>query len=273
MLLVIYACGKTESIGNKLTDEEIANLRARASAKCNADTNPEFADFISDSNSTMIDFDRNVQEWSLTGSNNTSVTHKIHVWKTTTTAVYFRIFVDDSTPKNIFLKYSKTANEALMKRVQLDGCARSDYTTSVSSSTVTMKKDDSTFTFNTADNKFKQFRTWTFKSSLPGFFGFFEHVLKKQYYDNDGKEISTPAAVTTTYAVKTISEADQPSTNYNDPSYQNGHYCLINSNATQFIDVTRISVSDPLPSNLNCKLVTDNTGITVGAETFAVTEL
>lgn len=214
----------------------------------------------------MLDYDRDELEWDLKYST-TGKTHKIYIWKSTASAVYFHIVTDETTPKHIYLKYSTTANRDLMREVQVDGCAKGDYTSSVNSSSVTMKKDDKTFLVHNTDYKYKFFRTWAFSAAEPGFFGFMEYTLKKQFYDNDGEAVSSPASVTDTYTVTTSSTtSEQSSDDYESVDYPNRFYCLVNDYTTTHIDVMEVSIADT-DSNLKC-ISDDSLTVTVGTETF-----
>lgn len=266
VFLLIVACGETEQIGNKLNAGEIEYLRQRAARKCISETNPEFADFISSSNSTLLGYNRNDQEWDYKYSSS-GKTHKIYVWKQTSSAVYFHIVTSETTPKHIFLKYSLAANNDLMREVQADGCAQLDYDTAVSSSSVTMNKDDSTFSVHNTDFQYKFFRTWTFNSSQSGFFGFLSYTLKKQYYNNDDETVSTPAVENDTHVITAVATpTDQSDDNYISVDYPNRFYCLITDYTTTHVDV--VEADDATDSNLTCQNTDDTTDVTVGTETF-----
>lgn len=200
-------------------------------------------------------------------------THKIYIWKRTATAVYFHIVTSETTPKHIFLKVSTTANSALMREVQTDGCAKGVYVSTANSSAVTMKKDDSLFTIHSSVAKYKLFKTWTFISSQPGFFGFLTYTLKKQYYDNNGNTVTTPAVENDTYSVTAVSAPiAQSSDSYTSLDYPNRYYCLVNDFTTQHIDV--VEAGDTTDSNLACDNSGDAPTVTVGTETFTpATEL
>jgi hypothetical protein len=257
-----------------LTQDEINYLRARAEKKCISDSNGDFGDFISDSSSTMLGFDRDKKEWDFKYSAS-GQTHKIYIWKSTNSAVYFHIVTSGTSPKHIFLKYSTASNSALMKQVQADGCAGTDYTTSASSSTVTMKKDDPDFSTYNSDTKYKFFRTWNFKSSLPGFFGFMDYTLKKQFYNNSGSTVSTPAAITETHTITSVATpTDQSSDSYTSVDYPNRYYCLVTSYTTTQIDPVEVINGASPASNLTCDNTGDSPTVTVGTETFTpATEL
>ncbi len=220
----------------------------------------------------MLDYRRDTQEWDLKYSSS-GKTHKIYVWKRTTTAVYFHIVTSETTPKHIFLKVSTTANSALMREVQTDGCANGVYESTVNSSTVTMKKDDILFTTHSSVAKYKFFKTWTFSSSQPGFFGFLKYTLKKQYYDNNGNTVATPAVENDTYTVTAVSAPTvQSSDSYTSIDYPNRYYCLVNDFTTQHIDIVEAGVT--ADSNLLCDNSGDAPTVTVGTETFTpATEL
>lgn len=276
--LVVLSCGKTEEIGNKLTPEEIANLRARAASKCLSDTNEEYADFIADSNEAMLGYDRNGQEWDFNFKKNGTATetNKIHVWRVTNTAVYFRIALSTSPVEHVYIKYTKGANQGIMKSVQQLGCSQGLYKASVSSSTVTLNNDDKNFSQESSTVQYKVFRNFSFSSSQPALFGLLKYTLKTQKYDNDEKPTSS---TTDSYEIVVdTTPTNQPSTVYNDPDFYGNtpsvrHYCLVvwdpaagttyQKYPIQPIDFTPIS-----SATINCSTGNDTNDVTIGTEVF-----
>jgi hypothetical protein len=180
----------------------------------------------------MEDLDRDENQWSFKVSGS-SQTHNIYVWKVSATAVYFRfqLVQASGSDKNIFVKWSFTSNNDLMRSVQQDECAEIDgYSASSSSSSVTLKNEDEDYTTYTTDNdfKFKNFRTFKYAASWPALFGLLSYDIKKQFYDLKGNAVSTPAAVTEAY---TIAKITPDTTDQNDlvTFYPNRTYCLIES--------------------------------------------
>lgn len=280
-LFLAVSCGDVEEIGNKLSDAEIEFLRQRASAKCLTETNGDYSDFIRSAQSALNDFDRDEDQWEFKDG---TKTHDIYVWKQTASAVYFRIVIKQSegNDKHIYVKWTKDMTSDLMKSVQEDECAKKLYTASSSSSTVTLRKDDKDFTRKDDDEQFKNFRTFTYSSNFPAFFGLLIYKIEKRFFDNDDDSIGTPE--TTTYTITPVtSPAEQPSTDYKDPvDYPTRFYCLVTSaDATStyrrytstFTDLITVGTSG---ANLTCNNLDTGT-VTVGVtdpETFSpATEL
>ncbi len=281
-MVLLLACGKTEEIGNKLSADEIAYLRARALRKCRADTNDDYVDFISASNSAMNDLERDEDQWTIKSSASTT-THDIYVWKQTSTAVYFRIVIKETSGANtnVYLKWSKTANNDLMRSAQEDECLKDIYVGSSSSSgSVTLKWEDKTFGVE-GDNKFKNTRTFSYSSGLPAVFGLLKYSITKNFYDEDGDSVSTPAAIKETYSITNTSIiAQDDSDDYtNDTYYPNRVYCLVTSAdktgdntyrkyTSTFTDIVEAGNNG---ANLTCQNTSDTLDVTVGTvnpETF-----
>lgn len=285
ILVLFFGCNSTEQIGNRLTADEIEYLRSQAAAKCVSQTNSDYADFIADSNSAMLDYERNQIQWNYTYKYNGTLsrTHKIYVWKVTSSAVYFRILTDETTPKNIYIKYSKTANNDLMRSIQEDDCAQGLYEASANSSSVTLTQNDENFSRQDVDVQYKINRSYAFASSFPGLFGNLKLTYKKQLYDNSDKPTT---ATTDLYEITAVAKVDQPSTVYNDNAYYgtqpNRYYCLLKSanpvGAATYrrYTVVPIDLTNPTGSsfNLTCDNSSDTPTVTLGTESFVpATEL
>ncbi len=278
-LAIFIGCNSTEQIGKHLSAAELEYLRSIAAAKCVSDTNSEYEDFIASSNTAMLDYDRNAIQWNYTYKYNGTLsrTHKIYVWKVSASAVYFRIVTDETTPKNIYIKYSKTANNDLMRSIQEDDCAQGAYEASASSSTVTLTQNDENFSRQDANVQYKVNRSYSFSSAFPGLFGNLKHTYKKQLYDNDDKPTT---ATTDLYEITSVTAVDQPSAVYNDNAYYGTqptrYYCLLTSanpmgSATyRRYTVVPIDLTNPTVAtyNLTCDNSSDAPTVTLGTESF-----
>ncbi len=275
---LIFSCGETEQIGDKLSASEIEYLRLRAARKCINETNEDYADFISSSNSAFIDYERNENQWKYVYKYNSAVTrtHKVFVWKKTSTAVYFRILTDETTPKNIYLKFSKTANNDLMRSVQEDDCAQGDYEASASSSSVSLRNNDENAINDTSTTSYRFFRTYAYSSSLPGFFGNLSLTLKRQNY-NDKDEVTT--STTDLYEFTAVTPEEQPSDVYTAAEYgtqPTRYYCIITSanpvgTATyRRYTVVPTDILNPTAAgnNITCDNSSDTPTVTLGTESF-----
>lgn len=265
---LIVSCGQTNDIGDKLSQGELDYLRQRAAEKCREESASDYNNFISSSNSNILNFRRDEIEWNLQYKVGTNVvkTHKIFVWKRSPNAVYLRILTSESTPKNIFIKFSTTATRDLMNEVKTDGCAGTIggllSKASSSGSSVVLGQDDKNFTPNGTETQSKIFRTYSFSAAEPAFFGFLKFKYTKQYYDLKGNSVSTPAAETESYEVASTAEEDQLSDVYSsNVHYPNRRFCLVADYTAAHIDVLTLS-------NLQCDS-SDTSTVTVGAESFS----
>lgn len=285
-LILVVACGQTENIGGKLSPEELDSLRLAAAQKCLKDSEKDAEDFIASSNSHLLDYGRNANEWTFTYKKASTVvdTHNIYIWKVTSNAVFFRIRLAGSTPKNVYLKYTTTQNNDIMKNIQAQVCDTTNYKgSSLSSGGASVRKDDSSFTRQDASTLYKNFRTYTFDASQPAFFGELKLKLDQKLYDNNENFKST---TTYLYEINGVaSPVTQSSANYkSDADYPNRYYCMVNSAAptgtntyrayTFPIDLLVTDITQAAQSNLSCQTGSDSPTITVGAESFTpATEL
>jgi hypothetical protein len=230
----------------------------------------------------MDDLDRDEDQWTFKTSASTT-THDIFVWKRTVSAVYFRIVVKQTSGanKNIYLKWSKTANNDLMRSAQKDECLKDRYVGSSSSSgAVTLKWEDKDFTVE-GDNKIKNTRIFSYKAGLPAIFGLLTYSITKNYYDDDGDPVSTPATTKETYSITkaTVTEQDDSDDYANNQYYPNRVYCLVTSEEAETGDTFRrytTTFTDILNGgnsgvNVECQNTNDTDPVSVGTvnpETF-----
>lgn len=192
--------------------------------------------------------------------------------------MFFRIRLAQTPPKNIYLKYTKTQNNDIMKNMQAFVCDTVTYKgSSQSSGAVTLKQDDTTFSREDASNLYKLFRTYSFTATEPGFFGHLQLKSEKKLYDNNEVYKSTS---TDTYDVTSdTTPTSQDETDYKDnTAYPNRTYCMIDSAAPTGTNTYRTytfpinflvtDLTATATSHLNCATGSDTPTITVGAETF-----
>lgn len=171
-----------------------------------------------------------------------------------------------------------------MKNIQALVCNTVDYKgSSQSSGSATLKSDDKTFSREDSNNLYKLFRTYSFLSSQPAFFGEMKVKTEKKLYDNNETYKSVTSDTYDVTAFATPTDQDEPLYT-NNVDYPNRTYCMVDSanpvgsntyrEYTFPINFLVTDLTATATSHLNCATGTDNPTITVGGETFApATEL
>lgn len=191
ILLALVSCREEEAGWDDLTPEEQTALRNRSLNNCLQKSNEHFDDFKSISGDYFYGtgayavgttFNHVFKEDSVT-----DYTHKITIWKITTTDIYFLIEIDDSTNEYRFLKIPKTTNDAMISSLQTKYCDNSD-------------SRDLKFSLATSSKTYKQMRststqelthTFTYSNSLPAFFSSYQESRNEQPLDTNGDATGT----------------------------------------------------------------------------------
>ncbi len=185
--LIITGCRKEESIWSKLTDDERQYLRDQTRIRCEADAAGNFEDLSTNSNTTLVDYERG-QYWKVTLSNSTT-TRNLRVWKVDGNNVYF-LYYDPAVASNLFIKMNTTINSEMFEDIRKKKCKYdSGYTITQSSSNFSIKKLDVESTEDSTRYRTDYSHTGT--SSLPAFFAYFNVGETKEKLNDDGGVVST----------------------------------------------------------------------------------
>ncbi|MFP5386808.1 MAG: hypothetical protein ACLGHN_12055 [Bacteriovoracia bacterium] len=222
-VLTSSACEKEVAVGDRLTDEERAYLRARAAAKCIAASESNFENFVEDSNAYMLSYHRD-QTWKYEYklNNTTQETSYIYVWKVNPPHVYFRLKVTEAgVTTNKFIKLDTTGNEEMAENIQKLKCDKTLTVSDSASAMTATKKEDRTR---------EDSETWVeldydyrLRSTLPVYFSALNFMRTKRSYDNN---LVLTQTNTYDYVITDVADTAQPSS-YTDSTIVNRQYCVV----------------------------------------------
>lgn len=227
-LLSFTACEESVQSGDELTQGERDYIRRRAAEKCISSSNDDIEDFYKNSNNKMLDFQRN-DTWELKYSKgDTEIdTSYLYVWKVEPPIVYFRFRLEDgSSFKNQYIKFDTTANEEMVKNLQDQGCTETDERLSytLGSGRITVKRELPRVTED-SETESETDLSYTFESGYPAFIGVYNRSETKRFYDKDDDDTVTKTDKFT-YAIKRISDVEQPAT-FDNADVANREYCVV----------------------------------------------
>ena len=141
LLLVASACREEEGIWDQLSQAEQDAIRLRAYNSCMSKSQDHFDQFKATSNAKFYGADAYDAGLTFTHTmkdgDTVDATHKITVWQSDSTNVYFLIHEDEGSSDSYkFVKVPKTDNETMIDNLQDAGC---DKTITVSTSGRTYK--------------------------------------------------------------------------------------------------------------------------------------
>jgi hypothetical protein len=244
-LLIISSCQEELQKGSELSASELAYIRARAAAKCVAESNTDFSDYEDSSNSVMMNSERG-NTWKLEYKKDNTVidTSYIYVWKVSSPFVYYRIKLTESgVVKNQFLKVDTTTNDEMMRNLQEQDCAKTlDVAVGPSSMTVNV---DTGLATEDSSTLVKYERDYRLITSYPAYFGSLNRKITKKSYNNDEELQKTEVF---DYVFTNTSDTTLPDT-YNDASIINAEYCVV-TNTTAVLPDTLDNYT--FPFSLTC---------------------
>ena len=208
ILLLSASCVQEEIASyDRLTPDEQTAIQNRSQEICLSDSATHFSDFTTGSDDNFYGssayavgttFNHSFSE--VTGTTTTArYTHKITVWKVTTTDVYLLIDIDDTTDEYQFLKIPKTTNDAMITDLKTKLCDRSatrDTTLTITISSKTYKK------VTTGTTK-EVTATFTYSQSLVAFLSRYVETRKEQPLDTNGNATGTVTTYTGTLSSAT----------------------------------------------------------------------
>ncbi len=252
MSLILGACGGTENVGDKLSQEELDYLRTRAIAQCEADTEDDLQNFIKTSNNAFgtSDYYRN-KTWKYefkegTGSASTSAT--ISSWKQDNNNLYFLIISQSGTSETLqFLKISKAVNQAMFEKLRELHCiakANRDTTgnSSLSSTTASYQKVVRNSYSTTEDKQISD--RYTFNSSLPAYFSTYKVTSKLETIKKEDNTVTSTKNFTGTLVTTT-----DITLNLRYQDYTSATFCVVESSSSYAIPYTLNCA--PAPSDFN----------------------
>ncbi len=247
MIASLLSCGETEQIGKKLSATELAYLRARAAAKCISENTSKMNSYISENNRSFIEDLERGDTWPLTyNDNGTSRNFNIYVWKVDDTAgiIYLRVFIDDRSDSNIYLKLSTTQNTTILNNLLVHKCAKDYDSVSIGGTSVTATIDNDRAVATSSTQTEDDF-SYRFSGAFPAYMSFYNNTLTSKTYDNDDTLTKTETFTYTIGARTTVALT----ASYKDASLDNVEYCIPVVNAT--------TTTYDLPYEVSC--TTDDT--------------
>jgi hypothetical protein len=214
-LAFLASCNTVENSVGELNATELANIAARATAKCKTDSAANFNTIRSLSDDQYNPSESNKfyrgKTWTWDQKNGTvSITSEtITVWKVATNIVYFIITGKDTGGSTYyrFLKVPSSINDEMIDDLLVKKCANDSlFTVSTSSSTAVVKKQItnlvSTNVYNREDN------TWNYNFNYLAYFGIFSGTKTTKSIDVDGNVVSGTTTTTLTTTLTAVADAD-----------------------------------------------------------------
>ena len=197
-ILLLTACNEEVPSWDDLSAAEQAALRNRQQTECLADTASHFTGFTTTSDDNFYGTSAYAEgttfNHTFSEGSTSRYTHKITIWKVTTTDIYLLIDIDDTTDEYRFLKIPKTTNDAMITDLQTKYCDRStssDSTLTISTSAKTYKK------ITTGTTKEITY-TFTYSTSLLAYLSKYKETRKEQPLDSNGDATGTATNYTGT---------------------------------------------------------------------------
>jgi len=243
-LLILASCEESVSQGDKLTAQELAYLRERASLQCLSASNKTYENIEKASNDNMLSFVRdNTWKYEYKKDNTVIETSHVYVWKVSPPHVYFRMKLTDAgTTKNRFLKVDTLVNIDMFRNLQSKSCSKKLTVTGsspiiVKTEQLNQREDADTVSDTTID--------YTVSSLYPAYFGSMNYKKTKKSYNNDDVLQKTEVFE---YIFTKISNTTQPAS-YTDPLIVNPEFCV-----PKFTDSVAPARDDyAFPFTLECK--------------------
>ena len=197
---VSFSCNKKEGIWNKLRPDEQAYLTNLARTECLAESKSYFDNLKAASNERFYGPKAYQDDMTfihtLKDGANIDYYHKLTVWKSSETAIYFLNYIEDSTKEYQFIKVPKATNELMYDALQTKKCAN-DKTFTVSTSA-------NTYSFVTRSSNSEITQTYTVSADLLAFFSKYKETKSEQPLDTAGKPTGTIKTITGTLAAPAL---------------------------------------------------------------------
>ncbi len=193
---MIVGCNKSEGVYDKLDQAEKDYLANRKMNDCLSGSKSHFESFKETSNELFYGAKAYANgktfNHSFKDGSKDEYTHKVTIWKSTETDVYFLIAIDATTDVYKFLKIPKVTNEAMITNLQERLCAIPvDKTLKITTTNKTYVKE-----IVTAAKEYIHTQTYSFK--LPAYFSVYKGTLKEQSLDDKGNYTGTAKTYTGT---------------------------------------------------------------------------
>ena len=243
MLLLGVSCVEEEIPSyDDLTQDERDEIDQRSAQKCLDESESDFIQLKTDSNSNLSDFTRG-DYWKLEYTNGTtSYSNYIYVWKVTASAIYFLYQQTiESTTYHKFIKMTSALNGEMIDDLRVQKCNVSDpLSVSHSSSSISISYKDVETSEGSTD--YKTTTSYSTKSNFPAFFLSLIKEISKKKLNSDGAVTSTE---TFSYKMTYVGD-DEDVLESSYASYSNMSYCVHNYNPT-------VVKSFDFPFELNCE--------------------
>ncbi len=250
MIATLLSCGETEQIGNKLEADELAYLLARAAAKCLSDNRSAMTNYIAENKRTLMEELVRGDSWALTFNDDGATrNYNIYVWKVDTVLeiIYLRIFIDQLSDSNIYLKLSMAQNSTILTDLLAHKCAKDYDSVNIGGSSVTATIDNDRAVATPTTQREDDY-SYRFTSVLPAYMSFYNNTLTSKTYNNDDVLTNTDTFTYTLGAKSTV----VLTASYEDVSLANIQYCIPVVNTTPPANTTY-----NLPYEVSC--TTDDT--------------
>lgn len=201
--MLTFSCEERISRGNTLSPAELAYIRSRAAAKCNAEYEASYTNFKRKSAEVFDSAGFTRQKGFYHEFKGTSSTRKvdIRIWKQSRNVneLYFYITDDLEGAENYFLRLTQTENEAFIDDLRTDQCEK-HYTSSLGTSgPLTVRLD---FTSANAPNTDYYSDSYSLSFNYPAIFGRFNKSRSVEKKNSGGVRVGDVLSYTSTFVEK-----------------------------------------------------------------------
>ncbi|MES2527833.1 MAG: hypothetical protein V4598_12135 [Bdellovibrionota bacterium] len=187
-------------------------------------------EYTEENNRSIIEDLERGDSWPLTyNDNGTNRTNNIYVWKVDETngIVYLRVFIDDRSDANIYLKLSVAQNTTILNNLLVHKCAKDYDSVNIGGSSITATIDNDRVVATSSTQTEDDF-SYRFTNIFPAYFTTYNNTLTSKTYDNDDVLTKTETFTYTIGSRTTVTLTNS----YKDPSLNNIEYCIPVVNAT-----------------------------------------
>lgn len=195
LLLILFSCNSTEGIWDELSQAEQEDVANRSENECRSNSESHFNELKSSAETYFYGASAYAKgtTWSheFKTGNDVRYTHKITVWKSTSTDLYLVVFVDDTTDEYRFVKIPLATNQEMGDELQDVLCTKDYPNTSLTrSSTSGVITDITTVAISSSSSK-KTTKTLNYSFNLPVFFMNYSETRKEETLDSSSTVTAT----------------------------------------------------------------------------------
>jgi len=235
LLFSLVACEEDIDGTKGLSSDELTYLNERSRVQCMEETKAYFDSLKNGSNERFYlpkayaDDTMFKHGFKVAAETADRYTHKVTVWKSTLTDVYFLINIDDTNDAIQFLKIPKTTNDFMFDALQVKHCANDK--------AFILSTSAGTYSFTIKSSVKEMTHTFTMSPDLLAFFSRYKETRKEQALDTAGNLSGAAVTMIGTFAspVTEIRPADYKTYNDYVTRKLNPTLCLVSTDLYPYV--------------------------------------